>query len=93
MRNENPILRRLAARAADEDDRLVLQWMSQIDCRVRQLESCLRGLAGRVSDQDEAVRMMCSVLKEIDDPYGLGQSLDERLFGDAAQGSSDLADD
>ena len=29
--------------------------------------------------------MMCSVIQEIDDPYGFGLSLDERVLGDGAK--------
>ena len=32
---------------------------------------------------------MCSVIQEIDDPYGFGLSLDERILGETAQGPSD----
>ena len=46
----------------------------------------------RASDHDEALRIVCALLKEIDDPYGFGESLDERIFGEAAHGPADEAD-
>jgi hypothetical protein len=37
--------------------------------------------------------MICSVLKDIDDPCGFGRSLDERILGDADNSLSEEPDD
>ena len=71
---------------------LIFHWMGQLDRRIGQIESRVSGLATRASDQQEALRMMCSVIQEIDDPYGFGQSLDERILGEAAHGPAEEQD-
>jgi hypothetical protein len=85
MNDESLLALLLQGRSQAEQQKLalVLRRIDQIDRRVSQIESTLRGLTGQVSEQGDAIRMMCSVLKEFDDPYGFGQSLDERVFGDA----------
>jgi hypothetical protein len=70
----------------------IFRWLDQIDSRVNELESRLSDLANHASDQDEKLSMVCSVLKEIDDPYGFGRSLDERALGDAENGVIDEPD-
>jgi hypothetical protein len=45
-------------------------------------ESRSERLANEVSEHENALRMMCEVLQELDDPYGFGHSLDERIAGD-----------
>jgi hypothetical protein len=54
-------------------------------------ESRLTELAGRVRELEEAIQMMCTLLKELDDPYGFGLSLDERLAGHGADPSPEPA--
>jgi hypothetical protein len=68
----------------------IFRWMSQLDRRVCKIEATLEDLANQASDQDHKLSILCTVLKELDDPYGFGRSLDERVFGDA---DSDFADD
>ncbi len=89
--DEKSVAQRLRARCSATRDGLTLlfEWMDQLDRRIRQIDSRLSGLATRASDQQEALRMMCSVIQEIDDPYGFGLSLDERILGETAQGPSD----
>jgi hypothetical protein len=74
----------LAARLSAIEYRLanVDRWMDRVKRRVAQMESRLTGLSERTSGQEEALRMMCLVLKDLDDPYGLGTSLDERIAYD-----------
>ena len=81
-------------RAAEQPPRatgitFIFQCIDQLERRIRQIETRVSDLATRASDQQEALRMMCSVIQEIDDPYGFGLSLDERVLGEAAQGTSD----
>jgi hypothetical protein len=89
--DEKSVAQLLRARCSATRDGLTLlfQWMDQLDRRIRQIDSRVSGLATRASDQQEALRMMCSVIQEIDDPYGFGLSLDERILGETAQGPSD----
>jgi hypothetical protein len=79
--------------AAQQQFSLILKWMDQLDRRVSKVESRLADLASQASDQGEAFRMMCSVLKEIEDPYGFGVSLDERILGDAGHLTTDDQED
>ena len=83
--DEKSVAQLLRARCSATRDGLTLlfQWMDQLDRRIGQIDSRLSGLATRASDQQEALRMMCSVIQEIDDPYGFGLSLDERILGGA----------
>jgi hypothetical protein len=76
--------RLLAGQWSTIEHRLVwtLRWMDQLDQRMSHVESRLSTLTGQASDQEEALRMMCSVLRDLDDPYGFGVSLDERIMGD-----------
>jgi hypothetical protein len=80
---QQPLAQALEAhsRALHRKLSLILRWMGQIDSRMNELESRLSDLANHASDQDETMTMMCSVLKDMDDPYGFGRSLDERILG------------
>jgi hypothetical protein len=92
--DEKSVAQLLRARcsATREGLTLIFHWMDQLDRRIGQIESRVSGLATRTSDQQEALRMMCSVIQEIDDPYGFGQSLDERILGEAAHGPIEEGD-
>jgi hypothetical protein len=89
--DEKSIAQLLRARcsATREGLALIFRWMDQLDHRMKQLESRVSGLATRASDQQEALRMLCSVIQDLDDPYGFGLSLDERILGEAGHGPSD----
>jgi hypothetical protein len=95
MNDENLHAQLLQARSLVPQQKLssFFRWMDQLDRRMSQIESSLSDLANRSSTQDEAIRMMCSVLKEMDDPYGFGQGLDERIFGEAAKEPADERDE
>jgi hypothetical protein len=47
--------------------------------RVDDAASRLNELAGRSREHADAIHMICSILKDLDDPYGFGASLDEWL--------------
>ncbi len=85
------VARLLHARCSSTRERitLIFHWLGLLDLRIGQIESRVSGLATRAFDQQEALRMMCSVIQEIDDPYGFGLSLDERILGEAAHGAAD----
>ena len=94
MTDENLLAQFLNTRSSAKQQKLsqILRWLGEIDSRVNELESRLSQLANHASDQDQKLSMMCSVLKEIDDPYGFGRSLDERILGDAENGVTDEPD-
>ncbi|MHB1556637.1 MAG: hypothetical protein ACYC61_04040 [Isosphaeraceae bacterium] len=81
-----PVVQFLAARVWETERQLARlgRRMERIKRRVSELESELSRVADRSSQQEESIRMMCEVLKELDDPYGFGTSLDERLAYDEA---------
>jgi hypothetical protein len=89
--DEKSVARLLEARcsATREGMKLIFRWLGQLEHRMSQTESRVAQLASRASDHDESLRMVCSVLKEIDDPYGFGLSLDERILDEAAHGPAD----
>lgn len=47
--------------------------------RLGDQEARSAGLARMVERHEEAIRLLCLALKELDDPYGLGAGLDERI--------------
>jgi septal ring factor EnvC (AmiA/AmiB activator) len=75
----------LAKRLAETERQLTQlgESLGRMNRRVSQVESRLKSLSNQAVDQEESLRMMCEVLKGLDDPYGFGQSLDERVIGDA----------
>ena len=71
--------------AHDElDPARIARWMAQLDRRMRRVESRLAALAGQATDQQQAIGMICTILRDLDDPYGFGSSLDERLACDGS---------
>ena len=69
---------------AEADQARIARWMMRLDRRMRQVESRLAALAGQAADQQEAIGMICTILRDLDDPYGFGLSLDERLARDGS---------
>jgi hypothetical protein len=76
----------LASRLSEAERRLVHLGRSidRMRRRTSDVESRLAGLARESSRHEESLRMICAVLKDLDDPYGFGMSLDERLAYDEA---------
>jgi hypothetical protein len=64
--------------------------IDRMNDRAGQIESQLNSLARLAIKQDNALQTICEVLKDLDDPYGFGQSVDERVLGD---GTSRTCDD
>ena len=71
---------------ADEgpDEARIARWMMRLDRRISQVETRLAALAGQAANQQEAIAMICTILRDLDDPYGFGLSLDERLARDGS---------
>ncbi len=63
--------------------------MKRLDRRLRQVELRLTALANQAANQQELTRMICAILKDLDDPYGFGLSLDERLARDESDWAPD----
>jgi hypothetical protein len=81
-----PVVQFLASRVWEAEHQLTRlgRRMDGMKRRVIELESQLSRMAGRSSEHEESIRMMCAVLKDLDDPYGFGMSLDDRLAYDEA---------
>ena len=58
--------------------------LEQLALRLGDQERRSAKIASLVEGHEEALRLLCLALKEIDDPYGMGASLDERLGLDEA---------
>ncbi len=69
-RSTSILIRRLAA---------IDRRLSRIDGRLRREEYRLGNLSSRISDHETSLRMICEVLKQMDDPYGFGRGLDDRI--------------
>jgi hypothetical protein len=85
------LARRLASRSGVMDRRhaRVVAWMKRVDRRLSRVEARVDALTNQAADQQESTRMICAILKDLDDPYGLGVSLDERLARDESERTSD----
>jgi hypothetical protein len=81
------LVRRQATRseAIERRQAQAMAWMKRLDRRLRHVESRLAELAAQAADQHEATRMICAILRDLDDPYGFGVSLDERLVRDESE--------
>jgi hypothetical protein len=86
--------RLVACRSSITDLRLALlaRWMDLLDRRLGRLGSRLAALSGEVSGHEGALRVLCDMLRELDDPYGFGLGLDERIAGDASDRGSGEAE-
>jgi hypothetical protein len=69
---------------AEPNEARIARWMMRMDRRMREVESRLATLTSRAADQQEAIGMICTILRDLDDPYGFGLSLDERLERDGS---------
>ncbi|MHC5537379.1 hypothetical protein ACYOEI_03985 [Singulisphaera rosea] len=68
---------------------LLTQWVSALDRRIGELGADSETHSGQIVEHEQALRMVCDMLKDMDDPYGFGLSLDERIAGN---GSDPFAD-
>lgn len=77
--------RLMAHRAAVTDRRLVLtaRCVAMLEERVRRLESRLDDASRDIAGHESVLRLLCEVIKELDDPYGMGTSLDDRIAREA----------
>jgi hypothetical protein len=84
----------LAARSALSDRRLRLmaRWMDLLTRRLRAVESGSECLARRIQGQEGNLLTVCEMLKQLDDPYGLGEAQDERFRGSRHDRTSNEAE-
>jgi hypothetical protein len=66
----------------DQRLNLMMEWMELMSHQADRNEGRDEVLSRRIDGQDKTLRLMCEVLKQIDDPYGFGQSVDEWIAGD-----------
>jgi hypothetical protein len=72
--------RRVADLARIEEGAALLS--RRINMLIRRLErgdSRTAEVARQVADHEGALKMICVLLKQLDDPYGFGESLDEQI--------------
>jgi hypothetical protein len=83
-RTRNHVAVLLAGRLSIADRRIALlaRLATLMARRLLAVECRSERHANKISDHEEALRMVCEVLQELDDPYGFGKSLDERIAGD-----------
>ena len=67
---------------AEPNEAQIARWMMRVEQRMRRIEARLAALTSRAADQQESIGMICTILRDLDDPYGFGLSLDERLARD-----------
>ncbi len=81
----------LASRLSEAEGRLVHldRSIDRMKRRANDVESRLAFLARESSGHEESLRMICTILKDLDDPYGFGVSLDERLTYDGPDWTPD----
>lgn len=80
----------LAGRMSIANRRLTVlsHWVSRLTNRLGELESRSERLSRKAGDHEDSLLMICQVLKDLDDPYGFGLSLDERIAEDGPSRSS-----
>jgi hypothetical protein len=72
----------LRASLAEEQIAVLGRWVDLLTRRLTQSERRWCELADLVAGHEEGLRLVAAALKEIDDPYGFGESLDERIGTD-----------
>lgn len=79
--NLKEIVLQLSSRLARAESQLARlgRAANLLNHRVDNAASLLDELAGRLYGNSNAINTICSILKDLDDPYGFGASLDERL--------------
>ncbi len=72
----------LRASLAEERIELLVRWVDLLSRRLARSERQGRRVTGQLHRHEEALDLMAIALRELDDPYGLGEHLDERIAGD-----------
>jgi hypothetical protein len=85
----------LARRQSVADERLALLecWVIRLAHRLAGIESCATGLDQKLDEHETSLHLICDILKELDDPYGFGLSLDEQIAEEGSGWASDDLDD
>jgi hypothetical protein len=61
---------------------LLTQWMNCVTTSVMELERGSHRAESQSERQEKLLQLLCEAWNELDDPYGFGVSLDERIAGD-----------
>lgn len=64
---------------------LIIRWLDVLTRRGTAQERRSMELSRRVNGLEESVRLLCEVLRQLDDPYGYGESLDARIAAESRQ--------
>jgi hypothetical protein len=68
---------------------VLVRWVELLSEWVVQAERSRAELNKKVDDHEDALRMLCRAVKELDDPYGFGESLDEQIVEDRRTAGDD----
>lgn len=68
---------------------LLTQWVSALDRQIGELGTDSETHSEQIVEHEHALRMVCDMLKDMDDPYGFGLSLDERIAGNGGEPFAD----
>lgn len=68
-----------SAEGEREREPLLARRVERLARRLIDQERVSARLAASIDDHNEILRTLCQVLRELEDPYGLGTSLDERI--------------
>lgn len=68
--------------ATEAQDEGLSRRVDQLRRRCGDQERRSADIAARIDGHDRLLRMLCLAVKELEDPYGFGQSLDERIGAD-----------
>lgn len=62
---------------------MIVRWLDLLTRRTAAQERRSMELSRRINGIDESVRLVCEVLRQLDDPYGFGESLDARIAAES----------
>lgn len=61
---------------------ILVRWMTLLSRNLGEHETRLEQQAKQLFDHEDGLRLVGQMLKDLDDPYGYGLSLDERIAGE-----------
>jgi hypothetical protein len=64
---------------------LIVRWLDLLTRRIVAQERRSMDLVRRMRGTDASLGLVCEVLRQLDDPYGFGESLDSRIAAESSQ--------